>query len=81
MSELNQKHPYIRFNYKFDCKQIELLDILVYIYQQNKIQTTLLWKSSDRQNFLNAKSKHPYSLKKSILYSQALRTQRIWSTF
>ena len=42
MSELNQKHPYIRFNYKFDCKQIELLDILVYIYQQNKIQTTLL---------------------------------------
>ena len=81
MSELNQKHPYIRFNYKFDCKQIELLDILVYIYQQNKIQTTLLRKSSDRQNFLNAKSKHPYSLKKSIPYSQALQIRQIYSTF
>ena len=73
MSELNQKHPSI----KFDCKQIEFLDTLVYIDQQNKLQTTLFRKSSDRQNFVNAKSEHPYSLKKSIPYSQALRIQRI----
>ena len=65
MSELNQKHP-IKFDYKFDCKQIEFLDTLVYIYQQNKLQPTLFRKSSDYQNFLNAKSEHPYSLKKSI---------------
>ena len=48
MSELNQKHPSI----KFDCKQIEFLDTLVYIDQQNKLQTTLFRKSSDRQTFL-----------------------------
>ena len=66
MSELNQKHPSIKFDYKFDCKQIEFLDTLVYIYQQNKLQPTLFRKSSDYQNFLNAKSEHPYSLKKSI---------------
>ena len=77
MSELNQKHPSIKFDYKFDCKKIGFLETLVHIYQQNKLQTTLFQKSSDLQNFLNAKSKHPYSLKKSILYSQALRTQRI----
>ena len=41
MSELNQKHPSIKFDYKFDCKQIESLDNLVYIDQQNKLQTTL----------------------------------------
>ena len=81
MSELNQKHPSIKFDYKFDCKQIEFLDTLVYIDQQNKLQTTLFRKSSDRQNFLNAKSEHPYSLKKSIPYSQALRIRRICSTF
>ena len=81
MSELNQKHPYIKFDYKFDCKQIEFLDTLVYIDQQNKLQTTLFWKLSDHQNFLNAKSEHLYSLKKSIPYSQALRIQRICSTF
>ena len=26
LSELNQKHPSIKFDYKFDCKQIEPLD-------------------------------------------------------
>ena len=36
MNELNQKHPSIKFDYKFDCKRIEFLDTLVYIDQQNK---------------------------------------------
>ena len=31
MSELNQKHPSIKFHYRFDCKQIEFLNTLVYI--------------------------------------------------
>ena len=37
-------------------------------------------KSSDRQNFLNAKPEYPQSLKKSIP-DQALRIRRICSTF
>ena len=40
MSELNQKDPSIKFDYKFDCKRIEFLDTIVYIDQQNKLQTT-----------------------------------------
>ena len=44
MGELNQKHPSIKFNYKFDCKQIEFLDILVYIDEQNKLRTTSFQK-------------------------------------
>ena len=52
-SELNQKHPSIKFDYKFDCKQTESLDNWVYIDQQNKLQTTVFRKSSDHQNFLN----------------------------
>ena len=31
MSELNQKHTSIKFDYKFDYKQIKFLDTLVYI--------------------------------------------------
>ena len=81
MSELNQKHPSIKFDYKFDCKQIEFLDSIVYIDQQYKLQTTLFRKSSDCQNFLNAESEHPYSLKKSIPDSQALRIRWMCSTF
>ena len=50
MNELNQKHPSLKFDYKFDCKQTELLDTLVYIDQQNKPQTTLFKKPSDRQS-------------------------------
>ena len=46
-SELNQKHPSITFDYKFDCQQIEFLHTLVYIDKQNKLQTTLFQKSSD----------------------------------
>ena len=40
-SVLNQKLPSINFDYKFDCKQIEFLDTLVYIDKQTKLQTTL----------------------------------------
>ena len=60
MNKLNQKHPSVKLDYKSDCKQIEFLDTLIYEDQQNKLQTTLFRKSSDRQNFLDAKSKHPY---------------------
>ena len=60
ISELNQKHSSIKFDCKFDCKEIEFLDTLVYLDQQNKLQTTLFRKSSDRQKFLNAKSEHPH---------------------
>ena len=44
MSELNQKHLYKKPDYKFDCNQIEYLDNLVFIDQQNKLQTTLSLK-------------------------------------
>ena len=81
LSELNQKHHSITFDYKFDCKQVKFLDTLVYIDQKNKLQTTLFRKSSDRQNFLNAKSEYLYSLKKSFPYSQAPRIRQICSTF
>ena len=41
MSELTQKHPSLKLDWKFDCQQIDFLDTLVYIDQQNKLQTTL----------------------------------------
>ena len=40
VNEPNQKNPSIKFSYKLDCKRIEFLDTLVYIDQQNKLQTT-----------------------------------------
>ena len=46
----------------------------------NKLQTTLYKKPTDRQSYLHANLEHPRSLKESIPYSQALRVKRICST-
>ena len=80
LNELNTKHTSIKFEFKYSRQQIEFLDTLLYIDNNNKLQTTLYKKPTDRQNYLHSKSEHPYSLKKSIAYSQALRIKRICTT-
>ena len=42
MNEINQNHPSKKFDFKFHYKHIEFLDTLVYVDQQNKLETTLL---------------------------------------
>ena len=81
MNEINQKHQSIKSDFKFSKESIEFLDTLVYIDSKNSLQTTLYKKPTDCQNYLHAKSAEPFSLKKSILYSQALRIKHICSTF
>ena len=81
MNEINQKHQSIKFDFMFSKENIEFLDTLVYIDSNSRLQTTLYKKPADCQNYLHAKSAHPFSLKKSIPYSQALRIKRICSTF
>ena len=53
----------------------------MYIDSKSRLQTTLYKKPTDCQNYLHSKSAHPFSLKKSFPYSQALRIKRICSTF
>ena len=78
LNELNTKHTSIKF--KYSRQQTEFLDTLVYRDNNNKLRATLYKKPTDRQNYLHSKSEHPYSLKKNIAYSQALRIKRICST-
>ena len=78
LNELNTKHTSIKYAFKYSRQQIEFLNTLIYIDNNNKLQSTLYKKPTDRQNYLH--SKHPYSLKKSIAYSQALRIKRICAT-
>ena len=80
LDELNTKHTSIKFEFKYSRQQIEFLVTLLYIDNYNKLQTTQYKKPTDRQNYLHSKSEHPYSLKKSIAYSQVLRIKRICST-
>ena len=53
----------------------------MYIDSNSRFQATLYKKPTDCQNYLHAKSARPFSLKKSIPYSQALRIKCICSTF
>ena len=77
LNDLNKKHRSIKFDYKYSTKKIEFLDTQLYITEECKLETTLYRKPTDCQNYLHASSNHPYSLKKSIPYSQALRIKRI----
>ena len=46
-SEKQLKDHFVKFDCKFDCKQIEFLETVVYIDQQNNLQTTHFQKSSE----------------------------------
>ena len=81
INEINKKHHSIKFDFRFSKEKIEFLDTLVYKDHNNRLQTTFYKKPTDCQNFLQAKSAHPLSLKKSISYGQALRIKRVCSTF
>ena len=80
IKELKQKHKTIKFDFKYSKTTIKFLDFLVYKDVNNKVQTNLYKKPTDRQSYLHANSEHPRSLKESITYSQALRAKRICSS-
>ena len=80
MSDLNKKHPLIKFEFKYSQIKIEFLDVLVYKDQNSMLQTAIYRKQTDQQSYLDAQSEHPKSLKDSIPYSQALRIKRICSS-
>ena len=69
MSDLNEKRPSIKFEFKYSQTKMELLDVLVCKDHSNMLQTTIYRKRTDRQNYLDARSEHPKLLKDSIPYS------------
>ena len=75
MKEINKTQQPIKFDFNFSKRITEFLDTLVYIDSNSRIQAALNKKPTDSQNYLHAKSVHPFSLKKKISYS------RICSTF
>ena len=81
ITELNEKHKTIKFDFQFSPRKIAFLDTMLYKDENNNIQTTSYRKPTNQQAFLHAKSEHPRSLKSNIPYSQALRLKTICSTY
>ena len=71
LKKINECHPSIKFEYEMSKTEINFLDTTVFKVN-NKLQTKLYVKPTERRTYLRSKSEHPNSTKKSIAYSQAL---------
>ncbi|OCT86790.1 hypothetical protein XELAEV_18020479mg [Xenopus laevis] len=74
----NQFHPAINLTLSHPYSQINFLDTTIYI-KNGTIQTSLYQKPTGRPAYLMWDSFHPHYIKKSIVFSQALRYNRICS--
>ena len=77
-SQFNLTYPNIQLTINFALDEISFLDIITKI-KDNKLVTTLYQKSPQKYNYVHPKSSHPPHIFKSIIFSQALRYNRICS--
>ena len=78
LDNLNRYHPNINFTHEPNKECIKFLDLTVSLLD-NKMSTDLYIKPTDRHQYLHYSSSHPDHTKKSIVYSQTLRLNRICS--
>lgn len=78
LNYLNNCHSTIKFEYSFSNKEVCFLDTITYV-SNNKIETKIYIKPTDRKQYLHFDSDHPFHTKNSIPYSQAIRYKRIIS--
>ena len=75
--KMNSIHPTIKFTFEISDKEVPFLDTIVYIDTDRTLKTKLYKKPTDRSFLLHNDSNHPNHSKEGIIYSQALRYNRI----
>ena len=78
MEDFNSFCDGIKFTYEFDKDSISFLDIKV-IASNGKLTTSLYDKPADCHQYLHYKSSHPEHTKRSIIYSQIVKVNRVCS--
>lgn len=77
----NSLHPTIKLTFEVSKDKIDFLDTTIYRDKTNNtLQTTIYRKPTNKNLILHYSSKHPFHIKRSIIYSQALRYIRIISS-
>ena len=71
-SYMNNFHPTIRFTFEISPSHVPFLDTLTQL-KDNRIETTLYSKPTDKHTYLLPSSCHPPHTFKGVPYSQALR--------
>ena len=75
MSRLNEFHPNLKFTYEYSHNRVNFLDVVVE-NAGGKFITSLFCKPTDCHQYLHYDSSHPAHVKRSIVYSQGLRTHQ-----
>ena len=78
IEHLNGKHPTIKFTAEWSQTLINFLDVTISLIG-GKVTADLYVKPIDGHQYLHSSSCNPYHCEKRILYSQALRFDRICS--
>ena len=78
LEELNRCNTYLKFTYESSKTSIPFLDLKVNL-PNRELSTDLHIKSTDRHQFLHYTLSHPDHTKHTIIYSQALRINKICS--
>jgi hypothetical protein len=76
---MNDIHPTTKFTFNHSKSSINYMDITLFKDQHGQLQTTLYRKPTDTLCLLHHSSHHPNHTKTSIIYSQAIRYNRLIS--
>ena len=76
LQNLNHFNSNLKFTYALSEENVSFLDLKVKL-SNGRISTDLFVKPIDRHQYLHYTSSHPNHTKRSIVYSQGLRVQRI----
>ena len=81
-NQFNKKHPSIKFDPdpKYSISDFEFFDVLVHKDEEERLQTTIFKKKTNRQSYLHATSDHLASMKKKYSVQSNTAFQRIFST-
>ena len=81
ITHTNSLHPTIKLTFEVSKDKIDFLDTTIYVDKSNyKLATRLYRKPTNKNLILHYTSKHPLHIKRSIIYSKALRYKRIISS-
>ena len=70
---LNSLYPgVVKFKHEFSTEKVEFLDLVISI-NNNKMETNLYIKPSNKQLYLDFLSNHPDHCKEGVIFGQALR--------
>ena len=79
INHLNNAAPSINFTHEISKSQVNFLHTTITKNENGDVETDVCQKPTDTHRYLHWTSAHPPHLKRSILYSQALRLRRICS--